>query len=387
MNEQAIIALFRKYDAGDFSEADSQLFWDWCQHASLQDFEHILRLAFPDRNMEGSCLSEQRRLAIEKALDNVTDKDKATVVRMFSWRIAAAAAVLLLLLAGGYMLTRLRQTQVKELAVSPTDIQPGKQGAVLMLANGQQVLLDSMPNGVISQQQGTQVVLQNGKVVYHPVDNAHTTADWNTISTPRARQYTLVLPDGSRVWLDAASSIRFPVNFSGRERKVIITGEVYFDIAANAQQPFKVAVGEHTEINVLGTSFNVNAYPDEGAIRTTLLSGAVAVRYGQQQKVLVPGQQGSISTTDSSIVISKPDLDKVLAWKNGLFNFEDADFKEVMRQLSRWYDIEVVYQGAIPDKRFEGKLSRDISLNGVLKILEEEKIQYKLEGHRLIILP
>jgi len=193
-----------------------------------------------------------------------------------------------------------------------------------------------------------------------------------------------MLPDGTQVWLNAASSITYPVAFTGKQRNVKISREAYFEVMQDKEKPFVVEVDGGMPVEVLGTHFNVNSYTDEGAVKTTLLEGSVRVGQGV---VLKPGQQVWADGQRLS-VRSNINMDKVMAWKNGLFNFEDASLQEVMRQLERWYDITVVYEGRIPDIQFEGEISRNINLSNLLRVLARAEVKFRLEeGRRLVVLP
>jgi ferric-dicitrate binding protein FerR (iron transport regulator) len=234
------------------------------------------------------------------------------------------------------------------------------------------------------------VVLKNGQLTYDAVGQASAEISYNTISAPRGRQFQLVLPDGSRVWLNAASSLSYPTAFSSRERSVKINGEAYFEIARDEQRPFKVNIDDETGIQVLGTRFNVHAYPEEAYIKTTLLQGSVRMINGQQQALLAPGQAAQIPRGAASQpiqIINNADPGKALAWKNGLFDFEDTSLEEVMRQLARWYDIEIVYETGIPPIVFGGKISRDMMLSDLLKVLDDSEVHFRTEGRRLIVMP
>jgi transmembrane sensor len=211
--------------------------------------------------------------------------------------------------------------------------------------------------------------------------------NYNTLTTPRGGQFRVTLPDGTAVWLNAASSIRYPTRFAGSERLVEISGEAYLEVASNAQQPFKVKITDGTTINVLGTSFNINAYNDtEQPVTTTLISGAIQISKTNKTVTLRPGQQAQMR---EEITVSKQvDTEQVMAWKNGLFYFKNAPLQEVMEQLSRWYDIEVVYKGKIPDKKFDGKLDRQLQLSQVIRIMQYMQLDLRIEaGNRLIVMP
>lgn len=302
-----------------------------------------------------------------------------------------AAAVILVLGAATWLFRQANRPQSPVVALknSQVDVEPGKNGAILTLADGSKLVLDSLGTGVISQQNGTSVVLQRNALQYTPGGNTGTAADYNTITTPKGRQFEVVLPDGTKVWLNAGSALQFPVAFLGKEREVQLDGEAYFEVAPDAAKPFKLKVRQQLAVEVLGTSFNVNAYTNEQHIATTLISGSVRVsltRSAERALVLKPGQQVQ---SDGSGITMVPDakIEKAIAWKNGLFNFEGASLEEVMRQLERWYDIEVVYEKGVPSVEFSGEMTKSMSLNGVLLALEKSDIHFRLEGRKLIVLP
>jgi transmembrane sensor len=315
------------------------------------------------------------------------------VVRRIRWKWAAAAAVLLL--AGStYLLVADQQKQPPVIAAADhVTIAPGKEGAILTLADGREVVLDSLSNGVIAQQNGTSVVLSNGQLIYDPARENSSGVQYNQMTTPKGRQFRVTLPDGTKVWLNAASSIRYPTVFAENERKVEVFGEACFEVAKDAHKPFLVTVNNKAEISVLGTLFNVNAYENEESINTTLLNGSVKVVIPSSARtegvILKPGQQARIGiskATEEIQVINNEDLEKIMAWKNGLFNFEGAHLEEVMRQLERWYNIDVVYENGIPDIRFLGEMSRQIALADLLEILRRTEVDFRVEGRKLIVL-
>ncbi|WP_343673824.1 FecR domain-containing protein [Chitinophaga sp.] len=294
-------------------------------------------------------------------------------VRKMRYQWAAAAAIAVLLVSGATWYLIRHQPVFTKPTIQLADIQPGKQGATLTLANGEKVVLDSLANGQIS---GTNASLTNGQLSYKA---SNTGTSYNTMTTPKGRQFVVVLPDGSKVWLNAQTSLRYPTAFIGPERRVEIIGEAYFEIAPNASQPFFVNIPGKAEIAVLGTSFNINAYTDESAINTTLIDGAVKI----QNTLLRPGQTAQLNT---ALTIVNADVEKVTAWKNGIFNFEGESLQEVMRQLARWYDIEVVYAPNVPNIIFGGKMSKDVPLAGLLRGLEATGVHFRLEaGRRLVV--
>ncbi|SIO14184.1 FecR family protein [Chitinophaga niabensis] len=301
----------------------------------------------------------------------------------------AAASIIILLGGSAYFWIASQKNTHPANVTAQTDIVPGKKGAVLTLADGSQLVLDSLGNGVIAMQGGTAARIINGSLVYDGKEDA--AVYYNTISTPKGRQFQLTLPDGTMVWLNAASSLRYPTFFTGKDRKVEMTGEAYFEVAKNKEMPFRVQLNNKAEVKVLGTHFDINAYANETSINTTLIEGSVQVSATSSGNyvTLKPGQQAQITQAGGPEieVVDNPDIGKVVAWKNGLFNFSDASLEEVMRQLERWYDIEVVYEKDIPQKTFYGKLTRDISLQGLLRILERTGVRFRVEDRKLIVLP
>ncbi|WP_246858859.1 FecR family protein [Chitinophaga sp. XS-30] len=321
----------------------------------------------------------------EQAVRNILDVDKVQPRRSFRLYWLAAASVLLLAVVAGIYNRETRPAPETAAQATTADIAPGKEGAVLTLSDGTKVTLDSLGNGVVAYQQGTQVIIRNGQLAYDPAGASTAAIAYNTMTTPKGRQFRLQLPDGTSAWLNAASSIRFPTAFTGKERNVRISGEVYFEVAHNAAQPFIVNVDDHAYIKVLGTHFNVQAYRDDASIHTTLLEGSIVTA----GITLQPGQQARLSRISGSApqLADQVDTDKVMAWKNGLFNFNGASLEEVMKQLERWYDIEVIYEKGIPDITFGGKMTKGVSLKGVLTALEKSEVHFKLEGRKLIVLP
>ncbi len=325
-----------------------------------------------------------------------TEKNNVRVVplrprRLTFLRIAAAASVIGLLLLGtffwfnkGEQREVAKKTEVRGNGYK-NDVLPGGDKAILTLADGSTIVLDSAQNGALAQQGNTKVIKLGGKLAYDPAGTSKEVV-YNTITTPRGGQYQVELPDGSQVWLNAASSLRFPTAFAGKERRVEISGEAYFEVAKNKAMPFVVSVNG-AEVQVLGTHFNIMAYNEEKAVKTTLLEGSVRFVSGNNNSLLKPGQQSQLSKEGQVKVISSVDVDEVMAWKNGMFNFKNADLETVMRQLSRWYDVDIEYQGEIKPKKFGGEIQRDLNLSEVLEGLKETGIHFRIEGKKLIVLP
>ncbi|MGN6339964.1 MAG: FecR family protein [Ginsengibacter sp.] len=308
-------------------------------------------------------------------------------IRFQRW---AAATVILLFSAIGYFLINHHKSKPQQIAkVVSNDVKaPQQNKAVIRLANGRMIYLDSVGNGALALQGNVQLMkLSNGQIAYtHERGEVSTKMEYNTLSNPRGSKVIhVVLSDGSKVWLDVASSITYPVSFTGKERKVSITGEAYFEVAHDAMKPFYV---NHRDMNirVLGTHFNVNAFEDEGTdIKVTLLKGKVEVNNQISKETLKPGQQAIVNNKIK--IFNDVDLDEVMGWKNGYFEFNNSDLANVLSQVSRWYNVDVVYKGYNKPRQFMGEIQRDLNLSEILKILAKNGIQFQIEGNKLIVLP
>ncbi|MBS0030492.1 FecR family protein [Chitinophaga sp. 22321] len=300
------------------------------------------------------------------------------------WYRAAAAIIFVLVTAGGFFLYHQRITPVKTVAAT---IPPGYRHAILVLDDGSVVQLDSSGNKILKQE-GSIVQQQGAELKYDHSGNS-TKVAYNTLSTPSGGQFKVTLPDGTMVWLNAGSSIRYPTVFQGNERRVEMKGEAYFDVARNAAMPFRISVNNQSEVSVLGTDFNINAYQDDGLIKTTLLSGAVAVSGIPGKPVIIkPGeqaQQPAQSGSTNIAVINNVNIDQVNAWRNGLFNFEHADLKSVMNEISRWYGVSIRYEGELPARTFGGKITRNLQLEQVLEILQDVNVRFRMEGKTIVV--
>ena len=262
-------------------------------------------------------------------------------------------------------------------------IGPGKDRAFLVLADGSRIPLDSAGNGRLAMQ-GSAEVVKKGALLSYRSATPQTTAVYNTISTPRGGQYRLELPDGSKVWLNAASSLRFPTAFIGKERTVYLEGEAFFDVKTDARKPFRVKVGELT-VDATGTQFNINAYPDEAGILTTLSEGRVEVRSGGTMVTLKPAEEVLAHQKGHLTPVRKADLESTLAWTNGKFVFNGADVPAIMRQIGRWYDVDVRYLGPVKGETFTGMVSRQSDISRVLRIMEAGGIKFRIEKNVIMV--
>jgi transmembrane sensor len=324
---------------------------------------------------------------------------------------AAAAAVLLVAGAITWQYrqpARLPEPANEKYLPAVVDVKPGGNKATLTLSNGTAINLADAAIGNLAKEGGMDVLkVKDGELKYERAGTAAINKDvvWNTLTTPRGGQYSLLLPDGSKVWLNAASSIKYPAHFSPTERRVIITGEAFFEVAAGKKKwPFTVMIpprpgGAGGAVEVLGTSFDISAYDDEADIRTTLLNGKVKIAALQLQtgaqsefKVLSPGQQGripysAVAGKDAVTIVNLEDVEEVSGWKNGLIHLQNADIRSIMRIISRWYNIEVSYEGQTPAYTFTGTLPLKENLSAVIKVLEFEGVRFRMQQNKIIVLP
>lgn len=321
---------------------------------------------------------------LEAIREKLVAISRKPVVRPMWHRVAAAAVLLTGIGAGFYLYTHRHPVMtVNELAAH--DIMPGKNAATLTLSNGTKILLDDQVKGKVAEQAGVNVTKnKDGEIVY---DDAAVSGSgehvYNTLATSNGETYEVNLPDGSKVWLNAASSLRYAASFSGlAERKVTLTGEAYFEIANDAQHPF-IVVANKQEVKVLGTHFNINSYNDEPIAKTTLLEGAVSVN---DKIILKPGEEASLNRA-GNMRVQGADVTMAVAWKNGKFYFKDVPLDAVMRQLSRWYNLEIEYEQTPTDDTFNGVIDRNASLSRILKILERGGVRFQVQGRKVIVTP
>ena len=395
---QRIATLLVKHLKGELNEEENRELRDWAS-ASAENLQLFNELSTNESlQKELTEFYEARGSILEKIKSRITNEEPVT---QFSYkarwyRYTAAAAVIIAITTTAYFLLQRGSSSpiVQPTAASVqrlSDIIPGGNRATLTLGNGSVITLDSAANGKLAQIENTSVVkLDNGTVAYSreagmAAGSQESVITYNTLSTPTGGQYQLQLPDGSKAWLNAASSITYPIAFTGRERRVEITGEVYFEVAKNAQKPFHV-IHNHLDVAVLGTHFNVNSYEDEKEIKVTLLEGSVRLTRNAERVMLKPGQQ-AVLTQDSGLTIDDDiDLEGVIAWKNGRFQFSSVDLGTILRQAARWYNIEVSFKDGVPLDKFSGPIPRSVNLDQFLQILEMVDVHYKLEGRKLIVM-
>lgn len=299
--------------------------------------------------------------------------------------VAVAAAVILLLATGTYYYTQQQRTG-RTIAVN-TSILPGKQSATLTLADGRKITLSDAATGELASEAGVTITKNKaGEIVYTVKDSEVNVDLINTLTTGNGETWHVNLPDGTTVWLNAASSIKYPSSFRGKaQRRITLIGEAFFRVAPDAQHPFIVQTDKQ-ETEVLGTSFNITAYPDEQLTYTALVDGSVRVTAGGKQQVLQPGEGTLLN--DGTLIKQKANLEEVTAWRDGYFNFYDQDMESIMRSIARWYDVEVVYEGKMTTERFNGAISRDKSIHSILSLLESTGfVHFEIQGRKIIVKP
>ncbi len=389
--------LLEKYLAGELSAEEFRRLWSASREpGSRQTWESFMKDIWDDPRYHQLANEDAKDAVLEKLRPVLKDvpRKRAPFINRRTWWAAAAS---LLILAGGaaYFFQPEKPVQVASAPPAPikkNEVLPGGDKAILTLADGTTITLDSASNGTLSQQGNTKVVkLANGKLVYNTSGTPASEVMYNTMRTPRGGQYRITLPDGTQVWLNAASSITYPTAFSGEERMVKVTGEAYFEVAPlEHKTPFKVKImsgagEEKAQVTVLGTHFNINAYDNEGDIKTTLLEGSVKITKENFSVNLKPRQQAKIA---QKIEIVEPDdMEEITAWKEGYFKFNEADIGSILRQAERWYDITISYPNGVPKDLFSGSLPRHVSLTKFLEILVYSDINAKIKDRTVIINP
>jgi len=340
-------------------------------------FEREVKISDSFSQEEKEALENKIFREIRAKMENPPVRSGISVYFRKSYRYAAAG-IFIMLCVGALLLLE-----------KANDISPGSSKALLTLDDGSTIVLEKAGTGTLATQGNTNIIKQESGLLAYDASASISVDDeivgTNTITTPLGGEYQVILPDGTKAWLNAASSIKYPTAFKGKERVVEIAGEVYLEVSKDVTKPFIVKVNGMTEIKVLGTHFNINAYPDEGVIKTTLLEGSVQVTNPSSAPVtLSPGQQ---SNTDSEgrIFVQSVDIEAVVAWKNGTFQFNSLSIDEIMRQISRWYKVEVVYQNTKPQGEYSGIVSRNTNLSEVLDMLQLSGIKCEIEGERLLV--
>lgn len=397
MKKETFFSLLEKYRTGKISAAERRFLekiyeeltgeppaLDGESRQLLSRIEENLQAAIDRERKEGASGEAARLLDME-----AVEKRPAKKRQLIRWAVAACTIGLLGI--ASYITLNMQAPKPASTAKhNGADVSPGSYKAKLTLADGHTISLDSAGEGRLAEQQGMQVTSLHGQLKYEGSGPSNDKAVYNTITTARGETYSVRLADGSVVTLNSGSSVYFPVAFTGPERRITITGEVYIKVAKNPTQHF-IVTANGMDVQALGTEFAINAYPDEKVVRATLVEGAVRVTQADKAAsvVLAPGERADLQKTSASLVVSKdPDMEKTLAWVQNKFIFEDDLLPDIMRQLARWYDVEVVYEGTLKPMRFNGVISRQRNASAVLQMLKETNdIRFTIEGRKIIVTP
>jgi transmembrane sensor len=390
MTTETFKELLEQYRAGTLSGAQRQALLDILHSPEKRaELEQVFMEDFSYPDSTGTADPETLELIYQHIRLGIEQKTPIRHLPIWRRYIAAAALTGLVALTGILWWAKRNEVSDSTVAVNvyKNDVKPGGNHAILTLANGTHIMLDSAGQGNLVSQGGAQLIkVDSGNLAYKAMDSNHNTISYNTLATPAGGKYQVTLSDGTRVWLNALSSIRFPTTFKGSIRSVDLTGEAYFEVAKDKRKPFHVNANG-VDVQVLGTEFNVNAYPDEPSIKTTLVQGSVRLAKANATLLLKPGEEGQTSGTSGLVLDKDVDIDQALAWKNGKFSFEGADIRTIMRQIGRWYNVEVRYQGDPGDYLFDGQIGRDLNLSEVLAGLSKSNVHFKIDGNVLTVLP
>ncbi|WP_341838812.1 FecR family protein [Chitinophaga caseinilytica] len=379
MDTAQVKVLAAKYLDGTATPEEAAALHDWYDQVNAGDTEIVT-------TEQQTSLEDTRARMLARMQEQMRPAAPLRPLRR-KWLPAAAAAALLLLATGAYLLRQQGKPAGQPAAKLTPATPPGNsKGVTLTLGNGQVVELDSSADGYLAQQGGSTVSKEESLLVYGPEKPGEAPVI-NKLNVPKGEQYRLILPDGTKVWLNAASELQFPSAFAGEQRLVELNGEGYFEVAANAAQPFVVQT-PGPRIEVLGTHFNVKAYPGEPGIQTALLEGSVRVVAGNgKSKVMRPGEVATVGEGADISVLQDADAAQNVAWKDGLFVFRNADLSVILREIGRWYDVDIVYEGPVSPRRFTGKVSREYSLSETLSVLLASNLHFRQEGKKIIVLP
>ncbi|PVD52563.1 iron dicitrate transport regulator FecR [Terrimonas sp.] len=393
MKEQRFDELFRRYMQQGLTDAEeTELFQLWLDPLLKSRIAQTLDEFYDELPRDKDMPAEDADFIFKQIVQKEAPVRRLPVSAGISTRrrLAVAAAVSFIIGLSGYFLLFNKKQPVSQEIVKAShagDVEaPETNRAMILLANGQKVYLDSAANGSLTMLGSIQLVkLADGKIAYEATGTSSGEVSYNTLLNPRGSKIIdITLADGSRVWLNAGSSLTYPVAFTGNERKVSIEGEAYFEVAHNASKPFIVSK-ENTDIKVLGTRFNVNAYDDEADMKITLLQGAIRVTNNQQAAIVKPGEQAIVKSGRIDMA-DAVNLEQVMSWKEGYFRMKGTDLASLMRQIARWYDVQVVYKNKVPEGRFGGLINREVNLLDVLNALEQYGIYSRFENGKIIVL-
>ena len=374
--------LAEKWLKGTITEEEMNEFSEWYDNTENEILNIPYDFAGSEEELRKRLLSGIRKR--RRRSGRVVSLTRGSIAKLAVASAVIVTSTLSLLYITREYLSAEENNQIVTLAKRDT-IMPGGNKAVLILGDGIEVILDTATSGTIAENTHTRVIkLDDGQLAYSRLADSDSPVSYNTLSTPQGGQYSITLVDGTRVWLNSSSSLRFPTSFRDAERIVELSGEAYFEVAQNRDKPFKVKVND-VEVKVLGTHFNVMAYKDEATMNTTLLEGSVSVNKTKETILLTPGQQAQVRANGPIRIIRNADTEQAIAWKNGFFNFNGSDIQTTMRQIARWYDIEVIFEDNITE-HFNGTIVRDASIEKVLRILElTGVVQFTRQGRKIFV--
>ncbi|WP_316835406.1 FecR family protein [Pedobacter nutrimenti] len=385
MDQKKASDFIKKFAANAYTDSEHQEFLLWLNVASSEEIENSM-------DLYAQCIAEDQSTelpspafvrTLERRLDNAELIHKKLGKQKWNWITAAAILIIIGMVAVFQYSGSNKENQITFVK----DLAPGGNKAILTLGDGSAIPLSGSGKGQLAQESGVVIEkTEDGQIIYkvkYQALEGNTTQKtvYNTIATPKGGQFQVSLPDGTRVWLNAASSLKYPVQFVARDRRVQLTGEAYFEVAKNKKKPF-IVESKQQYVEVLGTHFNINSYEEEAVTKTTLFEGSVRVAglspTDRKVTTLKPGQQSVL--TNDHIDITENNTDAALAWQKGLFSFTDADLKTIMTEFARWYNVEVVYVGKLPDQHFTGEISRKVSASAFLKILSNFHVKFNMNG-------
>ena len=404
MDKTQLTELADRFLLGIATEKEIALLHEWYDSADKEEIELVFTPEPETAGAVGKRLFDGLQLVIQEGRQETRHR---RIVLTRRW-IAAASVIFVVFFAGKYFWDAERSTKparsVARVTMPGNDLPPGSNKARLLLGDGSVINLADAKNGTIKHEAGARIDKKDGQLIYDVsrgneaskaeeasgrtgISRKDEASEMNTIQTPRGGQYQVILADGTKVWLNSASSLSYPTTFTGKDRQVQLKGEAYFEVAEDKNKPFKVSVAD-MQVEVLGTHFDVMAYEDENAIKTTLLAGAVRVtKNGMGSRVLAAGQEASMDRSSGSLTVNEVDGEEAVAWKNGFFDFEGVSIETVMRQLARWYDVDVEYEGKT-DKHFHGMISRSSNVSEVFRMLElTGAVHFNTEGKKIIVKP
>ena len=382
MTREEYNSLYEKYIAGKCSEDEL---------VELENYQDslILKEQVWDNTIMGD--SEEIKQSIQIDLSNsIQEYNRIRKFKTRAWQSAAAAVLIIISTSIYYFQGSHEQVLVNtETPRFKNDVAPGNNKAVLTLDDGSKIDLDDAKTGILASESNVDIKKTgDGKLEYTASIQDAKIIKYNVLRTPMGGEYQLVLPDGSKVWLNSGSTLRFPTSFVGSERIVELKGEAYFDITKNSKMPFLVRTNNAMDIKVLGTQFNIMAYDDEKNINTTLIEGSVEVLKGLGKTMLKPGQEAVLNKGSGNIKVSIADLEQAIAWKNGYFIFSNENIESIMRKVSRWYNVDVIYEGNLSNKDFVGTISRNKNVSELLKMLElTGAVHFSIDGRRITVMP